>query len=459
VASVWLTTRVTCSGEKRYRTEYRVGGRESKTRYGGSFKTKREALARQAWIAGELASLRVPNLGLLSDEPKTSTVAAAGEQWLASRVDIAEATKTRHGLELARIRPLLGSRPVDELTPADVAGFVAALSEDYARGTIRRNLQTLAMNLEHAGISPNPVRDKQVRLPRAEEEEINPPSAEHVEAVYRLLPPRHRLALLWLDWSGARVSSVDLTLVGDYDEPRRRVRLRAATTKTRKALWVEFPDVLAEAIEATLPPREDRDPEARLYASSGADALRTSIAKACKAAAIPLFSPHDLRHRRISLLHLRGVPWARIGEFVGQRNLSVTADTYTHVLVDEAELNYGRLLVSGLKTPECDRLRSAGAYPGAYLGLEKPSFAGSFDSSRGHWELRARSPCDGGAHRCRAGPRRARGKGARRSHRGPGAYEHRPVGPAGRRLRTRRDARAGRGAGGARGDRSRGRSG
>jgi hypothetical protein len=43
-------------------------------------------------------------------------------------------------------------------------------------------------------------------------------------------------------------------------------------------------------------------------------------------------------------MHLGGVPWARIGEFVGQRNLSVTADTYTHVLVDEAELDYAQLL-------------------------------------------------------------------------------------------------------------------
>jgi hypothetical protein len=42
---------------------------------------------------------------------------------------------------------------------------------------------------------------------------------------------------------------------------------------------------------------------------------------------VPLFSPHDLRHRRISLLHLRGMPWARIGEFVGQRSLSVTGVT------------------------------------------------------------------------------------------------------------------------------------
>jgi hypothetical protein len=43
--------------------------------------------------------------------------------------------------------------------------------------------------------------------------------------------------------------------------------------------------------------REDRDPDARLFAASGADALRTSIAKAYKAAGVPLFSSHDLRHR------------------------------------------------------------------------------------------------------------------------------------------------------------------
>ena len=63
-----------------------------------------------------------------------------------------------------------------------------------------------------------------------------------------------------------------------------------------------------------------------------------------KAAGIPLWSPHDLRHRRISLLHLRGMPWARIGEFVGQRDLSVTADTYTHAMVDETEIDYSELL-------------------------------------------------------------------------------------------------------------------
>jgi hypothetical protein len=41
---------------------------------------------------------------------------------------------------------------------------------------------------------------------------------------------------------------------------------------------------------------------------------------------------------------LSGVPWARIGKHVAQRSLRVTADTYSHVLVDERELDYAAML-------------------------------------------------------------------------------------------------------------------
>jgi integrase len=345
MASVWVARRPRKKGGHTFRVMFRTGGRESMPRYGGAFRTMREAKIRRDTIAGELAALRVPELQLTA-EPSAVILRAAADRWQASRVDVAENTRTRHCLELARILPRLGDRRVEDLAPGDVSGFVATLvGEEYARGTIRKTLQTLAMVLDDAGVSPNPARDKHVRLPRDEPEEINPPTAAHLEAVYRLLPSKHRLAFLFLDWSGARVSAVDLTLVSDYDEPRRRVRLRAATTKTRRALWIDLHPALADVLERQLGPREDRGTEARLFAGSGADALRTSIAKACRAAGVPLFSPHDLRHRRISLLHLRGVPWARIGEFVGQRNLSVTADVYSHVLGDETELDYANLLV------------------------------------------------------------------------------------------------------------------
>jgi integrase len=346
MASVWITARRTKHDGHRYRVGFRVGGRDTPTVFAGSFRTKRLATLRAAWVEHELAAGRIPKVALEMVEKISPALREAGAAWQASRVDVAEATAVQHRTALNRAYPTLGATPIDEITPQLIAGLVVTLAEQSrARESIRKTLTALAMVFDHAGIAPNPARDRiLVKLPREEPEEPNPPTAEHVETVYRLIPSKHRIALLFLDWSGARVSAIDRTLVGDYDEPRRRVRLRASTTKTRRALWVDLPGVLADEIEARLGPREDRDPEARLFPDSGADALRTAIAKACRAGAIPLWSPHDLRHRRISLLHLRGMPWARIGEFVGQRNLSVTADTYTHVLVDETELDYRRLL-------------------------------------------------------------------------------------------------------------------
>jgi integrase len=346
VASVWIRTRPTNAGSVRHRVEYRIGGRDTPTQFAGSFRTKRLAILRAAFVERELAEGRRPNLTLELAGTTSQTLNQAGADWQASRVDVAEATTVQHRTALNRAYPTLGTTPIDEITPQVIAGLVGTLAgQGLARESIRKTLTALAMVLDHRGITPNPARDRViVKLPREEPEEPNPPSADQVESVYGLIPSKHRLPLLFLDWSGARVSVIDRTLVGDYDEARRRVRLRAATTKQRRALWIELHPTLAEAIEATLGPREDRDPAARLFPDSGADALRTAIAKACKAAAIPLWSPHDLRHRRISLLHLRGVPWARIGEFVGQRNLAVTANTYTHVLTDERELDYEAMI-------------------------------------------------------------------------------------------------------------------
>lgn len=345
MASVWIAKRRRKGGRKSYRVMYRLGGRESVPKYAGAFRTEREALIRRAWVAGELAAVRVPDLRLLVEAPESPTLEAAAERWRASRVDVAEATQVLHRVALARVTRILGKQRVDEITAADVAAMVAKLAgAGYARETISKSVTALAQTLDHAGIEPNPARDKRhVRLPREEREELEPPTAEQVEAVYRLIPTVHRLPLLWLEWSGARVGSLDAVKVGDYDEPRRRVRLRASVSKTRRALWVELPDVLAERLELTIGPREDRDTEARLFKGSGADALRTSIAKACKALGIPLWSPHDLRHRRISLLHRQGWTWAEIGAFVGQRSARVTSDVYTHVLLDDREVDYVEL--------------------------------------------------------------------------------------------------------------------
>ena len=92
MASVWIRTRPTKDGGKRYRVEYRLGGRESRIRYGGSFRTKREATIRAGWISTELAARRVPALESISDPIAAPSFREAASRWQESRVDVAEST-------------------------------------------------------------------------------------------------------------------------------------------------------------------------------------------------------------------------------------------------------------------------------------------------------------------------------------------------------------------------------
>jgi hypothetical protein len=103
MASAWIKTRTTKGGAKRYRVEFRLGGRESQVRYAGSFRTRRDALARKAWVTSELVARRVPDLSTLDDPPRTPTLREAAERWRASRIDVDEGTRTNDRVNTERI--------------------------------------------------------------------------------------------------------------------------------------------------------------------------------------------------------------------------------------------------------------------------------------------------------------------------------------------------------------------
>ena len=81
-----------------------------------------------------------------------------------------------------------------------------------------------------------------------------------------------------------------------------------------------------------------------LFRASTRTQLRTAIGRACKAAGVPALvatrpaPPADLAAAPPGRL------LGRIAAFVGQRKLSLTADTYTHVLSDGRELDYAALI-------------------------------------------------------------------------------------------------------------------
>jgi integrase len=370
MASSWIAKRRTANrGQLRYRVEFRIGGADSKHLYGGTFKTKAEALARKKWIDGEFAAMRVPDLGVLAEPEPQPTVREVAVRWQKSRKDVREATVVQHRTSLNHVNRLLGDRRIDAIVWEDVQRMIDTLAhENRARESIRKCRTALSMVLAYADVAPNPAKDDRVKLPLEEPEEVQPPHADHVEAVGWLLAAPYLIGLVALDATGARIGEVAAATVGDLDEDRRAWLVRGAVSKTRRARWVEMPAELFAVVVDRLPAREDRDPDASLFPIGTADRLRMAIARACRDAAVPVFSPHDLRHRRISLLHHQGMSWAEIGARVGQRNLSTTADIYTHVLMDYREIDRANLL---------ERVRTAHAHLHT-PERSGPAFAGTF---------------------------------------------------------------------------------
>jgi integrase len=342
MSSVWIVKRPTRDGKARYRVMFQPGGREAPQKYAGTFATEREAKMRKAWVAGELAAMRMPDVAFNGEAPQVEMLRDVAERWRASRVDVSERTAINHRVDLARLYPALGHRPFDAITAADVASCIGSLG--LKKETLRKTLTTLAQVFDFASVSPNPARDKMiVRLPRETRAEVAPPTAKHVESVYRLLPSAYRLPTLVLDATGMRVGELEALRWGDVDETAGKWRVSGAVAKTRRARWVPVTQAVFAAV-VELVPREDRDLDVAVFPDFGADRFRTALQRACKASGTPVFSPHDLRHRRATLWHLSGVPAADAAAWLGHTPTEHLR-TYAHAaLVERGELNVSELL-------------------------------------------------------------------------------------------------------------------
>jgi integrase len=150
-----------------------------------------------------------------------------------------------------------------------------------------------------------------------------------------------RLLFAFLERCGTRVGETLSWTWGDVDVETSRILSRPEVVKgrrgRRKPRWVQVPEFLMELLLASVPP-DDRGKDTPLFTwPQGTAKPGQTVAKvmerACKRAGIPHYSPHDLRHRRISLWHHEGIPARTVGDRVGQRQIATTLDTYTHVMV------------------------------------------------------------------------------------------------------------------------------
>ena len=344
MASVSIRRRDTASGP-RFQVRYRLGGRAYPLVHGGSFPTLKEARARRDFVAGELAAGRNPRTSLravLDPKPKLTT-AALYETWKASRLDLDERTVENHEGHWKRLEPTFGGLAPDEHSHLLCQQWITDNAEGERALTpkvLRDYMGTLKQVLDFAGVDPNPARDRRIRYPVAERAIIVPPSDKQVLAMLEHMPRARRLFYAFLEQDGGRLGEHIAFSWGDVDQEASKILARPEVVKgrggRRKARWVQIPEWLMELLLETCPP-EDRTGDRPLFPwlrsmQHPRQAANKTMSSACKAAGIPHFHPHDLRHRRISLWHGQGIPAREIGDRVGQRQIAVTLDVYTHVM-------------------------------------------------------------------------------------------------------------------------------
>jgi integrase len=324
--------------ETSFQVRYRRGGRAWPLVHAGSFKTLKEARLRRDLVAGELAAGRDPAAALrvsVTEAPRRSLCEWA-EAYRASRVDLSANALRAIGSHLPRILATFGNVDPVTITPTAVQEWVAA-NGDLNPSSLRRYVSTFQLLLDYAGTDPNPARSKHVKLPRIVQEEVDPPTAKQTRAILERVGPRWLLPLIVLEQTAMRSGEVAKLVWGDVDVVESRFRLPRRSTKSSRPRWVQVPTWLMEHVAATCP-LEDRSAERRVFPRYSVDGAEKTMISACKAAEIPRFTPHQLRHRRATRWHHENVPAKALAERVGHADATLTLNLYSHVL-DPGELS------------------------------------------------------------------------------------------------------------------------
>jgi integrase len=348
MATVTITTRHTMSGP-RYVVRFRLGGRAYPIAHAGSFRTMKEAKVRRNLVAGEIAAGRNPSdaLRAIAEQPiPAATFQTWGDRFLESRIDVDANTKKNYASSIKKIGETFGDRNPAAITPTEIAEWIAKLANDRKPGTLQQYLITFRLVLDHAGVKPNAARDGRVRLPKQVRSEPTPPSAAHVEAIIATLSDRFRLLFVTIEQGALRLGEAVSLTWGDVDVDGLRLRLPRSATKRDKARWVYLPEWLMEAIENSCP-LEDRVPERKVFQGVTEARAYQAMTRACRNAKIPHYTPHSLRHRRITIWHQSGVPARELAERAGHARPSMSLDVYSHVMpADEVQIERISALVS-----------------------------------------------------------------------------------------------------------------
>jgi integrase len=338
----------------RWHVRFRWRSSDARARHFAVFPRERDAKVAAGWVATELAHGRYPDPDRYFAEPEEPrTLVDHHDSWVVSRAHEVGPASMKMAKQARAIYGRLAAMPPESITVQDVRRWVADLALDGRKpGTIGAYRSVLRQVLDSADLDrPNPARDPRVKLPRSLAEIGDPPSHMHLLLMSRCIAERHDPLLIFLAQTGMRITEALSITWGDVDWRDDLLRVRSGKTRAARR-WVPMLGPTRDILERV--PADDRHPDRPLFPGLTSNSMRSAMRLACERARIPTYTPHDLRHRYTSLLVMAGVPAPLVGRIVGHRRVSVTLDTYAHVLMDEprdrlAELRRAAFTVPGAR--------------------------------------------------------------------------------------------------------------
>jgi integrase len=348
-------------------TVYTAEGRKRKTIYG---KTRQE-------VAAKLAKALSDREGGLTYDAEGLTLGEYLDRWLVDSVKDTVRLTTYQGYERIcrlHIKPFLGRVRLKDLSVIHVRGlYRERLEAKLAPRMVQLIHVTLHKALKQA------VTDG--LIPRNVTEAVKPPQPEKKEI--RRLSPNQARALLE-EVKGDRLESLYVLAVStgmrqgellglkweDVDLETGTVQVRRTlSTQTGKEVAfsppktakgrrsIKLPEVAKKSLRKNLhAQREERTSLAGLWEDSGLvfttrvgtplgrqELVTRSFKPLLRKVGLPDIRFHDLRHTCATLLLSKGVHAKFVQELLGHATISITLDTYSHVLPGMGDVTAGAM--------------------------------------------------------------------------------------------------------------------
>lgn len=324
------------------------GKRKRRTVYGA---TKSDVLEK-------LVRLRADALEGILGDPQRLTVATFLHRWLedAVRTSVRVSVHRRYA-EIVRLRivPWIGGIALSRLAPMHVQSLLTSLENE---GLSSRGRQMAYDRLHRAlgqavqwALVPRNVCDAVTR-PRAPHPTMRVLTPEQVNVLLRAAREDrfHALYVLAVTTGLRQGELLGLQWV-DVDLDRAVLHVCHALCEVASCLWLDEPktararrtvDLPAVAVAALYDHREktlaQAHPTGLVFCETQggpvrkSNLVRRSFLPLLRRAGLPRIRFHDLRHTAATLLLLQGVHPKVVQERLGHSQISVTLDTYSHVL-------------------------------------------------------------------------------------------------------------------------------